>query len=491
MAGFNDTINKINKTNSRRTYSLRSRLSVYFLIFALALLLLLWALQTLFLEDFYEKSMEKKVRLAVNTLSIAYSANENLDYEVFLENLGEISSDNDIFFYLDADDGSFTISSIDQASSGRMYYYGRGGIELAKNNLLANGGEPVTYKTSSSNGESVTLVYAAKVDSEFRPGVYFYAFAPLTPIGAAVSILAEQLLDVTIMSFIMASILGFIISKRIIKPIEKIEQSAKELAKGNYDVHFSGSRYSEIDSLSDTLNTAASELKKSDSLQKDLLANVSHDLRTPLTMVKSYAEMIRDLSGDNPEKRAEHLNVIIEESDRLSYLVNDILAISRLQAGVETIELKPADLQKLTAGVLATYRILEEQDGFVFNFNPLPGEYLVEADERRIEQVISNFISNAVRYSADDKTIDVAFTVENGWIILSVKDRGVGIDPSDIENIWNRYERASQRGKRARSGTGLGLNIAKEILEKHGAKYGVDSVLGEGSTFWFSLPLIE
>lgn len=475
----------------RNSYSLRSRLSVYFVEFAFMLLAILWALQTLFLEDFYENAMVKKVQSSVSTLSMAYSTTKDLDFTAFVESVARISTDNDIYFYIDADDDSFAMSSIDQASYGRMYYYGKGGIELAKAKLFANNNEPITYKTSDPDGESVTLVYAAKVESIYRSGVYFYAFAPLAPMGAAVGILAEQLFDVTVISFFLAVFIGFIIAKRISDPMSKIEASARELAKGNYDVKFEGSPYSEINSLTITLNHTAKELGKTDSLQKDLLANVSHDLRTPLTMVKSYAEMIRDISGDNKEKREEHLNVIIEEADRLSHLVNDILAISRLQAGVETMDKKPVDLQKLAAGILATYRVLEEQDEFKFNLQTLPGKYLVEADEHRIEQVISNFISNAVRYSGDIKVIDVIFTTEGKRLRLAVKDRGVGIDPSELNTVWDRYEQASKRGRRASVGTGLGLNIAKEILESHDARYGVESAVGRGSTFWFSLPLID
>ena len=285
---------------------------------------MLWFFQTVFLEQYYESEMEKKIQTAVSSLSLQYSVSETLDLESYLQEIGTISNANDMYFFIEAEDESFNISSTDQGSAGR-YYYGRSGVDLARERLLANNGEPVTFKISNQTGEVVTQVYAAKVDSQYRPNVRFYAFAPLTPMGPAVGILAKQLLTVTAISLVVAGILALYISSRIARPITGITKQAAELAEGHYDVEFEGSSYREINDLAGTLNTTAEALSKTDQLQRDLMANVSHDLRTPITMVRSYAEMIRDLSGDNPEKRNEHLGVIIEESDRLNTLVNDIL----------------------------------------------------------------------------------------------------------------------------------------------------------------------
>ncbi|MBR3719609.1 MAG: HAMP domain-containing histidine kinase, partial [Firmicutes bacterium] len=315
---------------------MRFRLTAYFIIFALILMGMLWFFQTVFLEQYYESEMEKKIQTAVSSLSLQYSVSETLDLESYLQEIGTISNANDMYFFIEAEDESFNISSTDQGSAGR-YYYGRSGVDLARERLLANNGEPVTFKISNQTGEVVTQVYAAKVDSQYRPNVRFYAFAPLTPMGPAVGILAKQLLTVTAISLVVAGILALYISSRIARPITGITKQAAELAEGHYDVEFEGSSYREINDLAGTLNTTAEALSKTDQLQRDLMANVSHDLRTPITMVRSYAEMIRDLSGDNPEKRNEHLGVIIEESDRLNTLVNDILTLSRIQAGVETM----------------------------------------------------------------------------------------------------------------------------------------------------------
>nr|MCR4805432.1 HAMP domain-containing histidine kinase [Clostridia bacterium] len=380
-----------------KTRSVRFRLTVYFVVFAAALMGMLWLFQIMFLEQYYESEMEKKVQTAVSSLSLRYAISSELNLEDYLQEIGTVSSANDMYFYIEAEDDSFSISSTDQASAGR-YYYGRTGVDLARERLLLNQGEAVTFKISNTTGDAITQVYAAKVDSEYRANIYFYAFAPLTPMGPAVGILAKQLMLVTAISFFVALILALYISSRIAKPIRGITEKAAEMAEGNYDVEFSGSNYREINNLAGTLNTTAEALSRTEKLQRDLMANVSHDLRTPITMVKSYAEMIRDISGENEEKRNEHLSVIIEESDRLSYLVNDILTLSRLQAGVEAMEEESVDLQKAAESILATYRVLEEQEGFSIRLTRLPEAVLVKGDVHRLEQVLSNLISNAVRY---------------------------------------------------------------------------------------------
>ncbi|MBR0113833.1 MAG: HAMP domain-containing histidine kinase, partial [Firmicutes bacterium] len=270
------------------------------------------------------------------------------------------------------------------------------------------------------------------------------------------------------------------------------KNKAQELARGNYDVDFDSTGYAEIEDLGETLNQTARELAKADDLQKDLLANISHDLRTPLTMIKSYAELIRDISGENKERRDEHLQVIIEETDRLSDLVGDILALSKLQAGTEVMENQPVDIQKSAESILNVYRVLEEQDGFKLTFTTVPGRIWVMGDERKLQQVMSNLISNSIKYSGDSKDIEVAFSEEDGRIRFSVTDHGIGIADEDKEVIWDRYQKASRQGTRVRgTSTGLGLSIAREILQLHHALYGVVSELGKGSCFWFSLPIAE
>jgi two-component sensor histidine kinase len=220
-------------------------------------------------------------------------------------------------------------------------------------------------------------------------------------------------------------------------------------------------------------------------MQKDVIANVSHDLRTPLTMVISYAEMIRDISGEDPEKRTEHLQVIIDEAERLNLLVSDLLEVSRMQSGEMKIEKKEFLLKTAIENILQSYTGFVEQEGYKLIFiSRSTGK--VFADEARIKQVISNLISNAIKYCGLDRTVEVRMTDEDGYVRCEVSDHGIGIPKKDLRHIWERYYKASTNYQRSTS-SGLGLSIVKEILLMHGANFGVESALRKGSTFWFEL----
>jgi len=280
-------------------------------------------------------------------------------------------------------------------------------------------------------------------------------------------------------------------SSRISKPIKDITQSAAEMGRGNYGVQFKGGKYSEIRELAETLTDASRELEKSDMYQKDLMANVSHDLKTPLTMIRYYAEMIRDLSGDIPEKREQHLSVIIDEADRLNRLVDDMLTISRMQQKSIVLERADFDIVETARSLLDSYDILAEQEGYEFIFDGEDEPVFVNGDKAKIKQVFSNLINNAVKYCGEDKVIIVSVKRDGKKVRCEVTDHGEGIAPDEINHVWERYYKSSTHHVRPTSGSGLGLSIVREILTLHKAEYGVDSELGEGSTFWFELEQVK
>ena len=218
------------------------------------------------------------------------------------------------------------------------------------------------------------------------------------------------------------------------------------------------------------------------------MANVSHDLRTPLTIVKAYTERIRDISYRDEQKRNEHCKVIIDEVDRLTNLVNDILELSKLQSGTLELNKSKVDLSYIATTVLERFAILKEK-----GYNLIlecDDNAFVECDSSMIEQVMYNLIGNAVSYTGEDKVVKISVKKEDGKVVVKVTDTGKGIAPSEKEKVWDRYYRASQT-KRAVHGSGIGLSIVKSLLIAHSAEYGIDSVINNGSTFWFSLPIAE
>lgn len=204
-------------------------------------------------------------------------------------------------------------------------------------------------------------------------------------------------------------------------------------------------------------------------------------------MVKMYAELIRDVSGLQPEKRREHTQVIIDEVDRLSALLTDLLDLSRMQSGTLELHLSAFDLAEKTQVILSRFDVLTQKKGYSFSLE-CTGDLRVRADEPKIEQVIYNLLGNAVNYTGKDKKIAVRLREGDGGVRFEVKDTGAGIPPDELPSIWERYYRAGREQGREAAGTGLGLAIVKGILEQHRARYGAESAPGQGSTFWFELP---
>ena len=184
--------------------------------------------------------------------------------------------------------------------------------------------------------------------------------------------------------------------------------------------------------------SARSELSKIESLKNDLMANVGHDLKTPLTMIKAYAEMTRDFKNLPLNKRSENMDIIIEETDRLNNLVEDILDLSKIQSNAYKLKIEKVNLDEIIKNIIKRYYILIDNKGYEFIYNnnePI----IVKADKKRIEQVIYNLINNAINYTGKDKRVYIDIKKEKKKVIVEIRDTGKGIDENDIKYIWNRY----------------------------------------------------
>ena len=276
-------------------------------------------------------------------------------------------------------------------------------------------------------------------------------------------------------------------SRQVTSPIVKLNKSVKKLAKGDYNEKFNVRGYREAIELSNALNHASEELSKTDKLQKDLLANVSHDLRTPLTMIRGYSEMMRDIPGENTP---ENVQIVIDETTRLSNLVNDMLDISKIQSGERTVEKQVFNLTETVRETLSRYEKLTTKDGYNIKFIS-DNDASIYADKTMMLQVLYNLINNAINYTGEDKSVTVKQTTTEKKVKIEIIDTGEGIPPDRLALIWDRYYKIDKVHRRAAVGSGLGLSIVKGILEMHKATYGVISTPGEGSNFWFELGLAD
>ncbi len=332
--------------------------------------------------------------------------------------------------------------------------------------------------------------YAVIVDCGGEDALLIVSY-PLKFILKATHKMQGYFLIAGIVTIFAGALIAYSFSQRLSSGIQNISDNAVQLAKGDYTVQFANADYKELAALSDTMNFVRDEVKKSEDFQHEILANVTHDLKTPLTMIKAYASMVMEISGDNPEKRNKHLQVIIDESNRLTELVNDILSVSKLRANLDEINMKVFNITEQLYGIINKFDYLREMHGYKI-VTDIDNDLYTRADEQKIDQVIYNLLGNAANYTGEDKTVFVSLRLQpdTGRIRFSVRDTGKGIPKEQLGEIWNRYYRVKENHSRPVKGTGLGLNIVKAILENHSFDFGVDSEVDKGSTFWIDFPSV-
>ncbi|MBE5745624.1 MAG: HAMP domain-containing protein [Clostridiales bacterium] len=357
-------------------------------------------------------------------------------------------------------------------------------IGLFKERLAAEHTQEVVYE---GQGE---YIYGTKLSVADNDG-YLYVSKSFQLAQAVSEEFGVRTLIMCIFIFVLSLALSGVVSGWFTKPIIEMKKKATALAQGDFDVDFHGVDYGqELIELADALNFARDELSKTDAMQKELIANVSHDFKTPLTMIKAYASMIIEISGDNPEKRNKHAQVIVEETDRLASLVTDILALSKIRSGLETLKQEVFDMSSYVQSVLPRFQYLVEERGYVIHTKIEKGLY-TRGDELKLGQVLYNLIGNAVNYTGDNKRVFVELSkITDNVFRFAVTDTGKGIKEEELSTIWDRYYRSSETHKRPVQGTGLGLSIVKTILERHHFVYGVSSEVGVGSTFYVDFPLV-
>ncbi|MFT3951673.1 MAG: HAMP domain-containing sensor histidine kinase [Oscillospiraceae bacterium] len=463
--------------------TLKTYVWIYFMIFTALILVLLWLFQYVFLESYYKSMKAQDLSRAADKIEANISSgdlNGVVRDIAFHNNIYVLITDSMVNPILDENAmGSFSFFDTDVRNN-----FKRGVFEM-KDKLDDSGDSFITLTHENKDFKADEMFYVTRVraaDGDYR---YIFLETLIEPIDSTAAIIKKQLIYITVILFELAFLITLFISKRISKPIVSVTKSAKKFADGDFKAEFKGTGYLEVQELSDVLNKARHEVSKVSDLRKDLIANISHDLRTPLTMVKAYAEMIRDLSGDNPKKRAEHVQVIIDEADRLTNLVTSILELSKLESGNLDLDLEEFSVHEKMREVMNRYRILIERDGYDIRFEP-DADSVCTADPAQIDQVLYNLINNAVNYCGEDKQILIRQINAPNGVRIEVSDHGKGISKELLPLIFDRYYR-DEKYKRETVGTGLGLSIVKEILKKHNFPFGVQSVEGEGSTFWFEL----
>ena len=450
---------------------LATKIFMYLAIFSLFILIFLFFFQVIFIDTFYEWTKTRTIK----NLSKDILVTEN-DTSLY-DKLDKVSYKENVCIELTNSNGDNLYSSYGNNCRLRS--------RTIKRNFINSNKESKTYNLVNNFTKEKSIMSATKLSNN----LYIFISTSLIPLDSTINIIEQQLIVVSIVVLLLSIVVAYFISKRLSLPITKISKAAKLISKGKLKTKFeTTSDIKELVDLTNALNDMKDELSKTEELQKDLMANVSHDLKTPLTMIKAYAELILDININDKEKCKNNLTIIIEEVNRLNELVNDILALTKVENDLDKLDISSFDLIKLIEKIVKQHNIYVIKDGYSIEFihNNIK-ELMIDADKKKIEQVIYNLLNNALNYTGEDKKVIIKIVEDDKDYTIMVIDSGKGIDKKEIDHIFDRYYRSKKNHKRYVYGTGLGLSIVKNILLLHNYEYGVTSKKNKGTTFYFKI----
>ncbi len=494
-------------------FSLRYRLMMFLCLASAFVLILVWVFVTHFMQPLYNHYIYKHLLNQVNTVvSIIESSTEPISTRSLPILDAQVSSSFEASLLsaiqsrkLDASNTCFDLAdstlqhvtgfenlypcllheaSFTTSINGKTSVWNGSVVESLRATVLSQGfvkKELVVDKNASTRQMAVGRV--AKNGDETYSVIFCTSLARIDEAGVVLGQLMPWIFLCLMAFSIVAS---WLFSRWFTKPLTKLSHATRQLAEGDYSVRVNVPETDEIGLLAADFNHMAGEVSRAAQLQRDLLANVSHDLRTPLTLIKGYAETVRDLTGDNPEKRTAQLDVIVDETDRLSGLVNSVMELSKMSSGTDKPEKVRFDLSQLCEEVAQRYEAVCAQNGYTLKLElPDPEtDCTISADPAMMERVLHNLLGNAMHHIGPDNIFILRVNApEKGTVRVEVADHGAGIAKEDLPYIFDRYYRS--RSDAGKVGTGLGLSITKAILQSHGFRFGVNSTLGEGSCFWF------
>lgn len=296
----------------------------------------------------------------------------------------------------------------------------------------------------------------------------------------------QQLVILSVLLALLSAVLAVILAKIFTSPILTIKRTVDRLAQGDLTAKPGLMRRDEIGQLSRSVEEPGQALQRVDVLRKEVIANVSHELRSPLALIGGYAEMVRDITWKDDAQREENLNLIISEAKRMSVMVSDILDYSQLQSGCLQLNRMEYDLREIVENEVHSCEQIAQENHLKLSFDGPDEELTVKVDALKISQVVRNLLNNAINHTKDGETVTVSASKDAQGYLVRVANPGDPIPEEERGVIWERYQRSQHQAGR-RQGTGIGLSIVKTILDAHGMTYGVECESGL-TCFWFRYP---
>jgi two-component system phosphate regulon sensor histidine kinase PhoR len=325
-------------------------------------------------------------------------------------------------------------------------------------------------------------------------GVVRFAL-PLSQVQLEIRIIYRVVLFGAFAAVVIALIVAYFVSRSITFPIRQMIQTARQIAKGDFGRRVRIKSKGELGELAESLNTMADELqqkmenlKQLDRVRTDFVANVSHELKTPLTLIKGYIETLEDRAMDNKKAAIKFISIIKEHADRLGHIVDDLLSLSELELSDDSVHKSEFDLKKLIDEVSLGFGHALAEKKQKLNVSSKGSDFRIKADLGKIEQIFVNLIDNAVKYTKESGRIEISLCEQDQMVCVTVQDNGIGIPKEHRDRVFERFYRVDKARSRELGGTGLGLSIVKHIVLAHNGKIAIESEPNKGTTVSVTLP---
>lgn len=459
---------------------------VYFIIILISFAILGVALAKVFENYYFEQRTQALIEEGqkLNSTIIDY-LNDDVSYQRLALDLQSIERYlNTKIWVIDKTGTIYGVSSISEENWIGKQVSTKDVIEVYKGNTVTNRGE----YDQVFGGPVLTVGIPIYVNGIVLNAVFMHS--PIYEIREALYEVYKLIFTTLAISLIIASFLIYYATQRITKPLTDITKITKEIASGDFHKRLDIESKDEIGELSRSFNNMARELENIEMTRKGFIANVSHELRSPLTLIKGY---IKGLMDDKlPEdKRRKYTNIIYEETERLSELISNLLDLSRMESGKYNLEFEEFDINELLRRNIIKFTNKLEEKNIDVEVNFLEDPLIVRGEKDSISQVIYNIIDNGIKFMSKDdgQKLMINTKLKGNKAIISIEDTGIGVAEEEIEDIWERFYKSDKSRSRQIKGTGLGLPIVKEILKAHNEDIWVESQVGKGSKFTFTLRL--
>lgn len=487
------------------------RVSKLYIVLLTLTILLTWGINCTFLVQFYSREKKEVLMNAYQAIN-AVSVSDYAESQGFYFKMGEICGKGNLSVIVLDDNAQPVYSSTNSAESFVLhrqvlgYIYGYESQESEDLRILFQNEKYVLQKRKSDFTELNYMEMWGRLDK----GGYFLIRTPIEGIRESVNLSNRFLLYVGLSSIILSALASHIATKSLTRPIRDLAKISKEMTNFNFEVKYNGNSAIEIDELGENMNQLSeklektiSELKKAnnelksdielkeknDQMRQEFLANVSHELKTPIALIQGYAEGLMEQSFEDEESRTFYCEVIQDEASKMNDLVKSLLALNQIEFGNEKIEFIRLDIVEYIRDVLNNFRLTCEQNGIELLFEATEPVF-VWADEFKTEEVIRNFLTNAIHYAKEvdgEKKIEICISpYKDNNVQISVFNTGEPIPQEDITRIWEKFYKVDKARTREYGGNGIGLSIVKAIMDNMHKPYGVENYVN-GVKFWFVL----